>query len=48
VLRQAFAPQTYGLQATITGAGQLPAPSQLAAAVAMPSAHEAPRQLAVE
>jgi hypothetical protein len=43
--RHAVAPQTYGLQAVVTGAGQLPAPSHEAAAVAVPLEHVAARQL---
>lgn len=38
---QAFAPHTYGVHALVTGAGQCPCPSQLAAAVCVP-----PEQLA--
>jgi hypothetical protein len=41
---QAVAPQAKGAQAEVAGAGQLPAPSQLAAAVAVPEAQEAERQ----
>jgi hypothetical protein len=34
--RQAVVPQVYGEHAVVTGAGQVPAPSQLAAAVCVP------------
>lgn len=43
----AVAPQTYGVHVCVDGAGQLPAPSQLAAAVATPLAQLALRQLDV-
>jgi hypothetical protein len=39
----AVAPHTYGEQVVVTGAGQEPAPSQLAAAVAVPDAQLAAR-----
>lgn len=42
-LLHAFVPQTYGVQAVVTGAGQCPCPSQLAAAVCVPFAQLAPR-----
>ena len=42
---QAVAPQLNGAQFTVCGAGQLPAPSQLAARVATPAVQDAPRQL---
>jgi hypothetical protein len=47
VVLHAVAPQTYGLQEVVTGAGQAPAPSQLAAAVAVPLEQVAVRQLVV-
>jgi len=37
------APQMYGVHAIVLGAGQAPAPSQLAAAVAVPLLQLAPR-----
>jgi hypothetical protein len=43
---QAVAPQAYGLHGWLTTAGQDPAPSQEAAAVAVPAVQEAARQLA--
>ena len=48
VVLQAVAPQTYGLHAEVTGAGQAPAPLQLAAAVAVPLEQLALRQLVVD
>jgi hypothetical protein len=47
VVLQAVGPQTYGLQAVVTGAGQAPAPSQFAAAVAVPLEQLADLQLVV-
>jgi hypothetical protein len=44
---QAVAPQMYGLQEVVEGAGQAPAPLQLAAAVAVPEEQLAPRHWAV-
>jgi len=44
---QAVAPQTYGLQLVVTSAGQEPAPSHDAAAVAVPAAQLAPRHCTV-
>jgi hypothetical protein len=41
---QAVAPQMYGVQAVVLGAGQAPAPLQLAAAVAVPLLQLALRQ----
>jgi hypothetical protein len=38
-------PQTYGSHAAVTGAGHDPAPSQVAAAVAVPPEQLASRQL---
>jgi hypothetical protein len=40
---QAVAPQTYGAQAVVAGAGQDPVPAQLAAAVSVPPLHDAER-----
>jgi hypothetical protein len=45
--RQAVVPQVNGAQATVSTAGHRPAPSQDAARVAVPEAHEAPRQAVV-
>jgi hypothetical protein len=45
---QAVAPQAYGVQAVVLGAGQEPAPLQLAAAVAVPLLQLALRQELVE
>jgi len=43
VVPQAVPVQRYGAQAVTTAAGQLPMPSQVAAAVALPSAQLAAR-----
>jgi hypothetical protein len=45
LVRQAFAPHTYGAQAVTVGAGQLPVPVQVAAAVWLPLPQEAVRQV---
>jgi hypothetical protein len=45
VVLQAVGPHAYGLQVVVTGAGHAPAPSQLAAAVAVPLEQLALRQL---
>jgi hypothetical protein len=42
---QALPPQTYGSHGMVTAPGQVPAPSQVAAAVAIPPEQLAPRQL---
>jgi hypothetical protein len=42
--RQAVAPHTFGLQSCVCTAGQRPAPSQVAASVAVPPAQVASRQ----
>jgi len=47
VVLQAVGPQAYGSHVVATGAGQEPAPSQLAATVATPAAQLAPRHCAV-
>jgi hypothetical protein len=47
VVLQAVAPHAYGLQELVTGAGQEPAPLQLALAVATPAEQLAPRHCAV-
>jgi hypothetical protein len=44
---QAVAPQTYGAQGCVCGAGQRPAPSQPAARVAVPAEQLPPRQESV-
>jgi hypothetical protein len=44
--RHAVAPQTYGAHACVCAEGQWPPPSQAAASVATPAAHDALRQLA--
>jgi hypothetical protein len=47
VVAQAALSQVKGAHAVVTGAGQLPMPSQADAAVATPAAHDAARQLTI-
>jgi hypothetical protein len=47
VVLQELAPHAYGVQAVVAAEGQEPAPSQLAAEVAVPAEQLAPRHCAV-